>query len=498
MLDHRAPRFLLHAVTGPILAVLLPTGCALQSPAATVPLTAPPSWKAPLPTAAETRQTLPHQSDAHQLLDWWRQTGDPALPGLIDAAQAASPTLAAARSRFVQARAARTAAAAALGPAVEANAQSSRGFSQIAGGVATQHQAAVQASWEIDLFGANRAARDAAQARLEGAQAQWHEARISVAAEVAHELNNLRACQRDLAILEQDAASRAQTHRLTELALRAGFQSSANAALTRASSAEAAARVVQQRAVCDISIKALVALTALDEDEVRSRVAQQPTRRPPDTLFAIDRLPAAVLAQRPDLFNADRNVAAAAAEVGSTQARRYPRLTLNGSIGVASFAARGIEMDVNTWSIGPLGVTLPLLDGGRLRADVESAHARYEEAVMQYRATARQAIREVEEALVNLHGTAARAADAQVAVEGYQASFEAMEQRHRSGFASLLELEESRRMLLNARMALSALERERMAAWIALYRAAGGGWRQGDPVLQDAAPTTSAPAADPS
>ena len=94
--------------------------------------------------------------------------------------------------------------------------------------------------------------------------------------------------------------------------------------------------------------------------------------------------------------------------------------------------------------------------------------------------------------------TAARAADAQVAVEGYQASFEAMEQRHRSGFASLLELEESRRMLLNARMALSALERERMAAWIALYRAAGGGWRQGDPVLQDAAPTTSAPAADPS
>jgi len=483
---------------GPALALFLLAGCALQPPASTVPVAAPAGWQAPLPPVADPAAALPHRSSPERLLDWWRQAGDPALPDLIEAAQAASPTVGAARSRFLQAQAARVSAAAALGPSLEASGQTSRGFSQIAGGIATQNQAALQASWEIDLFGANAASRDAAQARLEGAQAQWHEARISVAAEVANELNNLRACRRELAILESDAASRAESHRLTELALRAGFQSTANAALTRASRAEAAARSNQQRAMCDISIKALVALTALDEGQVRSRVDPAPTQPPPQTLFAIDRLPAAVLAQRPDLFNADRNVAAAAAEVGSAQARRYPRLTLNGSVGVASFSAQGVDMDVQTWSIGPLAVTLPLFDGGRHRADVDSARARYDEAVTQYRATARQAVREVEEALVNLHSTASRAADAQTAVEGYQSSFEAMEQRYRGGFASLLELEESRRMLLNARMALSALERERMAAWIALYRAAGGGWRQGDPVLQDAAPTTSAPAADPS
>lgn len=463
---------------GPAFALLLLTaGCTLQPPAPSVPLATPADWQAPLPASPESGPVLPHQSSPQRLLDWWRQVGDPALPGLIEAAQAASPTAATARSRFVQARAARVSAGAALGPTLDASAQTSRGFSQIAGGIATQSQAGLQASWEIDLFGANARTRDANQARLEGAQAQWHDARTSVAAEVANELNKYRGCRRELAIQETDAASRADSSRLTDLAQRAGFQSPANAALARASSAEASARTRQQRALCDISVKALVALTALDEPALRARLAA-PAQRPPDTLFAIDHLPAAVLAQRPDLFNADRNVAAASADVGSAQAKRYPRLTLAGSVGAASFKARGMNIDVSTWSIGPLAVTLPLFDGGRHKADIDAARARYDEAVSQYRATARQAVREVEEALVNLESTAARTADASTATDGYQTSFDAAEQRYRGGLASLLELEESRRLLLAARTTQSALERERMAAWISLYRAAGGGWRQ--------------------
>ncbi|WP_124078830.1 efflux transporter outer membrane subunit [Pigmentiphaga humi] len=456
-------------------ALILLAGCALQPPAPSVPLTTPARWEAPLPTAAA------QPAGSRQLRDWWRQLGDPALVALIDAAQAASPTIATARSRFLQAQATRTSAQAALGPTLDASTQSSRGFSQIAGGVATQHQAGLQTSWEIDLFGANRTTRDAADARLQGAQAQWHDARTSVAAEVANEVNSVRSCRRDLAIQEADAASRAETARLTGLAMRAGFQSSANAALARASSAEASARVTQQRAQCDIGIKTLVALTALEEAQVRARLETPPAAPPPDALFAIDTLPAAILAQRPDVFDADRNVAAASAEVGSAQAKRYPRLTLGGQIGVASFRTRGMETDVTAWTIGPLQVNLPLFDGGRRVADIDAARARYDEAVAQYRATARQAVSEVEQALVNLHGTAARTADAQAAVAGYQASFNAIEQSYRSGLASLLELEESRRTLLAARTTRSALERERLAAWIALYRAAGGGWTQGEP-----------------
>jgi outer membrane protein TolC len=96
--------------------------------------------------------------------------------------------------------------------------------------------------------------------------------------------------------------------------------------------------------------------------------------------------------------------------------------------------------------------------------------------VVQYAGRVRQAVREVEEALVLLESARERSADAVTAVEGYRASFAATEARYRSGLASLIELEDQRRVALAAETALVALQRERVAAWIALYRAVGGGW----------------------
>jgi len=186
-----------------------------------------------------------------------------------------------------------------------------------------------------------------------------------------------------------------------------------------------------------------------------------------------------VLAQRPDVFAAEREVAAASAEIGGAQAERFPRLSLNGSIGRASFRAGGTAVELSTWSIGPLAASLPLLDVGRPAAGGEAAQARYEAAVAAYRARVRQAVREVEEALINLDSTAARGEDARAALEGYRASFIATEARYKSGLASLVELEEARRNRLASENALVALERERRGAWVALYRAAGGGWTAG-------------------
>ena len=120
-------------------------------------------------------------------------------------------------------------------------------------------------------------------------------------------------------------------------------------------------------------------------------------------------MPADVLAQRPDVFSAGRDVAAASAEVGSAQAARYPRLALSGSIGAAQARALGTTVTLDTWSIGPLSLSLPLFDGGRRAANVEAAQARYDEAAALYRAKVRQAVREVEEALVNLQSSRARA-----------------------------------------------------------------------------------------
>lgn len=410
------------------------------------------------------------------LSQWWQQHGDPLLVRLIDAAQAASPTLASATSRIGQARAERVAAGAALLPALDASASARRQSEQPPLPVNTTVQAGLGASWEIDLFGANRAGRNAAQARLEGAQAGWHEARVSVAAEVANLYYGLRACEKQLSIILADATSRAEIARLSKLSADAGFQAPATAALARASAAEGNARATQQRALCDIDIKALAALTAIPEPELRrSLVATVPTLAdsPP---IVIDSLPAYTLAQRPDVFAAEREVAAASADLGSAEAQRYPRLTLSGSVGAAKLRTAGLSEDLSTWTVGPLSLTMPLYDGGRRAANVDAARVRYEAAATNFRAKVRQAVREVEEALVNLQSTSARRDDVLTAAKGYRTSFNATESRYRNGLASLVELEESRRTMLAADSVVVTLERERRAAWVALYRAAGGGW----------------------
>lgn len=450
------------------LAPVILGACALPAPPPEAAAEPPPAWQAP----------LPHQGSLDDLGRWWTQLGDPLLVELIDAAQAVSPGVAQAQSRIAQARAAQVASRAALLPSLDGQGSASRGFNEQLAGIATTAQAGLQASWEIDLFGANRATKVAADERLAGAQALWHEARVSVAAEVAQQTSSLRTCLAQLSVAERDARSRAETARLSGLSERAGFTAPATAALARASAAEAQNRAAQQRLQCDVEIKALVALTGWDEPALRQRLAGQAPPAAPDALFAIAALPAQVLAQRPDVYGAEREVAAASADVGSAQAQRYPRLGLSGSIGTAWIRQGGATTDLNTWTIGPLALSVPLFDGGRRAAQVDAAQARYDEAAALYRARVRQAVAEVEQALARLQSTDERRTSAQAAAEGYRRSFAATEARWRAGLASLVELEDARRTLLAAETALIALQHERQAAWIALYRAAGGGWER--------------------
>lgn len=468
-------------------------GCALTAPPESVPVQAPKKWFAPvpaIPAAATVVENLPHHGTLTDLSTWWQQQNDPLLLELIQSAQVVSPTVAAAVSRIEQSRATSVSAGAALGPKLDASASISRNNTQPPLPLGTTSQAALQPSWEIDLFGANRATSRTAQARLQGAQANWHDARVSVAAEVANRYYSLRTCNKLEIVTRADADSRAETARLSELSAKAGFQAPATAALARASAADGSGRATQQSALCELDVKALVYLTAIDERTLRSKMAS--TSAPPveATVLAIDSLPAQTLAQRPDVFIAEREVTAASAEVGNAQAQRYPRLTLSGSIGAGSFRSGGTTTNMNTWSVGPLALSLPIFDGGTRVANVEAAKARYDEAVVKYRASVRQAVREVEEALVNLQSTASRSEDARIAVEGYRASFNGTQSLYQNGLASLIELEDVRRTRLAAELNAANLERERMSAWIALYRAAGGGWINPQESTAASAPVT--------
>lgn len=452
---------------------LLTTGCASLAPASSTP----PAPALSTLTPAQWQAPLPHNGQLSDLSQWWERVGDPLLVELIDAAQTVSPTLASAQSRIAQARATATAAGAASSPTLDGSLSASRGINQLSVPVGNTVQAGLQAGWEIDLFGGNRAASQAAQARLDGAQAQWHDARVSVAAEVANRYIDLRSCELQLGLARVDATSRSETARLSALTTRAGFTAPWVDALARASSAEAANRATQQQAQCDLTVKALVALTGMPEQDLRQKVAQVPASKALSATISIAPIPAQALAQRPDVFAAERDVAAASQDVASTDAQRYPRLSLSGSVGAINFSSGGVSTDLSTWTIGPLALSLPLYDGGRRAANVEAAKARYDEAAALYRAKVRGAVREVEEALVNLQSVAARGDNTQVAADGYRAAFKATETRFKGGLASLPELEDARRTAINADTAQLSLQRERLLAWVALYRAVGGGWQ---------------------
>ena len=453
------------AATLCVLAALL-SGCA-SPPGGTAPTVAvPPQWQAP----------LPHGGSVSDLTQWWHSLGDPLLVDLIAAAQDVSPSIASARARLVQARATQTGAQAANRPTLDASLSAQRGVSSSSVTVGTALQSSLAASWEVDIFGGNRQSALAASARLEGAQAQWHEARVSVAAEVASQYFNWQSCQRILAVVRADAASRAESARLNDLTSKAGFTAPATAALARASAAEGNARVTQQQTQCDSTLKALVALTASPEAALRQKLPQAPADAAQRAMISVASVPAAVLAQRPDVYSAERDVAAASADVGAAEADRYPRLMLSGAVGTLNFSNAAGSIDLNTWSIGPITLSVPLTDGGRRAANVEAAKARYDEAAALYRAKTRQAVREVEDALLSLASTESRKADARDASTGYATSFEATQARYRVGSASLPELEDARRTALAAQTALHQLELERTTAWISLYRALGGGW----------------------
>jgi multidrug efflux system outer membrane protein len=475
-----------------LLCGLIGACAAARLPAPDLPQTAPAQWQARVPAqVGQAPAALPHGGSLAQLLDWWRQQGDPLLVELIAAGQQVSPTVASAGARLAQARAVRVAAGADLAPSLDVAGNVSRSRRLMIPGQpalnSASSQLGLQTAWELDVFGGLDAARQAAGQRLLGAQADWHEARVSVAAEVAVQYDLWRQCRQLAGIARREADSRAQTARLAERSSQAGLSAPAEAALAAAAAAQAQDRALAQAAQCELELKALVALTGWAEPQLRGRLLALP-EVPAQTLpaLALNPVPAQALAQRPDLFSAERALLAARADIAAADAQRLPRLSLGGFVGVAGMRVAGSQTDATTWSLGPLALSLPLLDSGRRTAQVDAAQARYQEAAAQYAARVRQAVREVESALVQLQSTAERGPPVQAALAAYRSALQATASREQAGLASQFELEDARRQLLAAEIAQAQWQTQVRAAQVSLYRAVGGGWSPA--LLAQAAP----------
>jgi outer membrane protein, multidrug efflux system len=442
--------------------------------------TAPPQWQATLPRDGAA-DALPHGGDAAALADWWQRFDDPLLPELVRDAQVNNPTLAQALARLAEARAGVRSSSAQRWPSVNASAQAQRGSSASSNfSASTQGSVGIDAQWEVDLFGATRAQIAAAQARSEQAALGWHSARVSLAADVAGTYVSYRACEAQQQVQDQDASSQTQTAELTREKVRVGFEAPANGALADGAAAESGNRAIAQRAECEVLVKSLVVLTGQAEPALRTRLQSKNTAKLPQPgAFAVGVLPAQLLQQRPDIAAAERALVAAAADVGVAEAAHYPRLTFSGNLGRSLLRVGGNNSDGTSWGFGP-SLVLPVFDGGARRANEDAARARYDEARASLDGQLRKAVSEVEEALLRLDAATRREGQAQRAAQGFLDYFAAQEQRWRIGAGSLIDREEARRTALNAQNALINVQRERVAAWITLYRSLGGGWNPTD------------------
>ncbi len=481
------------------LAVPLLTACAV-GPDYTAPqlkgTEAPTGWHA----------TLPHHGSRMALARWWEQFHDPVLTQLVEQADATSPTIAQAVGRVREARATVSTSQAALFPQLKGSGSAIRqggfGGSQLGAGAGasglgagainptlglgtiTTLAAQADASWEIDLFGGKRRSLEGADARLSASEADWHDARVSLAAEVANTYLQQRQCEALVGIDSSTFASRQETLQLTERKFRAGFIAPADYAQAQATVADAANVLEGQRAQCAQGIDKLVTLTGLDHDTLNNLLAKANAQIPAPPDAGVPDVPAQVLSQRPDVASAERAVAGASADIGVAVASRLPSLTLAGSIGINAYRLGGQSLTTKSWSFGP-AVSLPIFDGGAGAARVETARARYDQALASYRAKVRQAVQEVEDALVRLDAADRRVDAATMANAQYAKVLDAASARYRLGAGSLLQLEDVRRTALQASQSLAAVRLERAQAWVALYKAAGGGWRD------DAAPDVS-------
>jgi outer membrane protein, multidrug efflux system len=442
-----------------------------------------PIYREPTPAAPAIWHTaLPHDGSVGAMENWWQQFDDPVLGRLIELAEADSPSLTKAWARIEKARATLTTAQAAGLPSVDAQGSVSRARQQSFGSAlttTTTRSAGLDASWELDLFGKVRSSADAAQARIEARVDDWHDARVSLAAEVADTYVQYRGCGLLTEAYERELDSTQQTEQATAASVAAGFTAPADGALARAAVASTSSTLASQRAQCELLVKSLVSLTGTGETALRAMLAEGRKTVPQPAALEVDSVPAQVLRQRPDLASRERELAAASAEIGVAQADLYPSLSLAGSITVS---AGSLTSTLTTWSFGP-SLSIPLFDGGKRRAAVDSARASYTAADADYRQSVRDVVKEVEQALVRLDSAAQRAGEAARAAQEYRHYFAATEQNWRAGGTSLLSLEESRRSALTAEIDLITLQRDRVEYWIALYKALGGGWQTNTPAL---------------
>lgn len=437
--------------------------------------TVPPDSPVPAERDVPRAWAMPSNAGAVEDLGaWWQRFQDPVLSALVTQALRANTQVLGAQAALRQARALRDAAAGNLQPTLGSSASAQQG-TRNSSSTGRNFQLGLDASWELDIFGGQRAALSTSQASARAGAATLGDVQVSIAAEVALSYLTLRNAQARLAIANSNLQIQQQTLQLTQWRVQAGLLSTLEAEQARAARAQTQAQLPALQTGIGQAAHALAVLTGQPPANLQTLVDRPAAlpRAPADIALA---LPADTLRQRPDVRAAEQQVLAAQGRVATADAARYPDFRLGGSLGLSALSLGGLGSSALIGSL--LGsVSLPLFDGGSARAQVRAQQAALEQARSSYRGTVLTALKDVEDALLALRGDRNRITPLQEAADAATQAATLARQRYASGLVDFQTVLDTQRSQLSAQDSLASASADLAADHVRLFKALGGGWR---------------------
>ncbi len=466
-------------------------------------------------TGTDTAATRPSVTTTRPVVitQWWATFNDPVLDSLVARAARANLDLRQARARVIEARASRAAARASLLPSldfapsyqhtrVSQNGVAGFGGGGSGGGVTVNpqpgptgsgaipggafpsefdlYQVGFDASWELDVFGGARREVEAADADLGASVERQRDALVTVLAEVARNYVELRALQRRLDIARANLAAQRETLEITRDRAKNGVTTQLDVSRAVALVATTAATLPALEAAVRQSIDRLALLIGRTPDDEFAAELSRPAPVPGVPAEVPVGLPSDLLRRRPDVRQAERELAAATARVGVATADLFPRFSLTGAAGLQSLDAGNLfDWDSRFYSLGP-SVRWHLFDAGRVRANIAIQGARAERALAAYQKTVLTAVQEAHTALVNYANEQVRRQSLREAADADRTSLDLARQQYRQGLVDFLTVLDAQRSLLASEDALAQSDQAVANDLVAIYKALGGGW-EADP-----------------
>ena len=415
---------------------------------------------------------------------WWSAYGDAGLDRLVEQALAGQPSLQTTQARLQQARAAVDAVGAARAPQVNGSVDlSDQRFTEnglvpppLAGSTKWNNSVQLGASWELDLFGRQRAALDASIGQLRAAEAETQAARVLLAGNVAAGYFNLARLLESRAVAGQSQQQREQVLSLVRQRISAGLD-------TNVELRQAEGLIAQSR----------VEIEALDEAVARARHAlAELSGQGPQALDSLSPalaalrssplpagLPADLLGRRADLVAQRWRVEAALRDVDVARAQFYPNVNLVAFVGLSSIGLdRLVEAGSLTYGAGP-ALRLPIFEGGRLRANLSAKSAEVDAAVDGYNGALLRALREVADELSSLASLERQQRAQADATGAADAAYDLALQRYQAGLGNFLTVLTAQTNVLAQRRTSTDLKARHLGSEVALARALGGGFEAG-------------------